>query len=277
MRILNFKRWLANWKTGAIALAFGMAAAIVPPAIAFAEILASSPLKLSLRWPAASEDVGAPERTISSSSRHSEDEIFDTEDFFFPGDGMGICTAIAPDERATKTARARPTLFAYISHADESIIGAELALFHAKASDLAGKPIAIGAPVPFSLPDGANILAISLPPSLALAAGREYYWSIALLRDDGSHSGLVGRIERTHLTETPPDGEDPIELAQWYAERHLWHETMAALVRSRRQHPEEWQEFLASVGLERASDKNIVFVEPEAVESKSDLPAGKLR
>ena len=203
----------------------------------------------ALEWPPAPTDLGSPSVTVSGASR-------------------GICnydavpplSPVVPNE-TTFTARARPTLYAYVPPMTAK---AQIVIYDVWAKDIVGDPEDI------DVPTSPGILPVSLPEGVFLEPGRLYVWSFSIYchPNDTEPQAYVGsmlqRVEKSVADENLPDA--PLERARWYLQHHLWHETVAELASVRSRYPNEWQELLKSVGLTGIHAKPLLGSQPAVSE-----------
>lgn len=99
----------------------------------------------------------------------------------------------------------------------------------------------------------ASILELSLPSSVTLIPDQNYTWQFSL--DCGNATDFVeARIKRMAIAPALKtqieQAKTPLDLAQVYADQSLWQDTLMLMATLQKEHPQEWQELLTSVGLE---------------------------
>jgi hypothetical protein len=108
-----------------------------------------------------------------------------------------------------------------------------------------------------------GIVKLSIPATVALEPGKEYWWHFGLIcnRENRSQDKFVeGIIERSELSSEQKtklaQATEPLRQAEVYAGAKVWQETLTILAQLRHDRPndsditEAWKELLKSVQLE---------------------------
>jgi hypothetical protein len=103
------------------------------------------------------------------------------------------------------------------------------------------------------LTGSASILELSLPSSVTLIPDQNYTWQFSLNCDNATDF-VEAKIKRMAiapaLTTQIEQAKTPLDLAQVYVEQSLWQDTLMLMATLQKEHPQDWQELLTSVGLE---------------------------
>ncbi|MEM8642494.1 MAG: DUF928 domain-containing protein [Cyanobacteria bacterium P01_G01_bin.54] len=111
--------------------------------------------------------------------------------------------------------------------------------------------------LPRELQAGPRLVTLTLT-DLPLQPGETYVWSLSFSCGESDwasiYSTVEGLITATEEDGTPPDASGLNQttlarIAQDYADRQLWSETLQLTAQLRPAHPEEWSELLESQGL----------------------------
>lgn len=199
--------------------------------------------RVSLTFPP-SQNRGAPGRTVGGGTRSPS--CTDRNDTFL--------TALMPESNLGFTVSANPTFFFYVPKNT-----AELAEF--TVLDEESKQIY---QTTFALANTPGVIKVQLPQTVSLEIGKTYQWKFAIICDyqDRDQDEVVwGDSQRVELSPDLKTNLKQILLlqqAKLYAQRQIWHETLAILAQLHSSNPREWEELLDSVGLEEIAQKPLV-------------------
>lgn len=211
----------------------------------------SSPLLkdtlISLEFPDTG-NRGAPKKSAGGGTRSDDQTCFSNEDNEPP------LVALMPNrENKAKTASDTPTFYGYIP--TTTATEGEFVLVDEDDNEVYYTQ--------FPLSSTPGIIKLEIPETVALKPGN-YNWSLMVICDSRYRNRdkyVEGSLEYVSLTEelkNQINAESSLEKAQVYADASLWLETFDTLVQIREDNPEEWQELLASVGLEMLAEKPII-------------------
>ena len=162
---------------------------------------------------------------------------------------------VAPSQD-TFTATANPSLFVYVP-ANKGVEG-EFVLVDGAGELIHSQTVAV--------PGKESILAIAVPPAIALEPGGEYAWAFAVnctldnqVVGSAVEAGLVRQELSVEVTEKLEETNEPLGKANLYANQGIWQDTLM-IVASLPEQREELVELLGSVGLAQFSDVPIVFI-----------------
>ena len=188
---------------------------------------------------------GKPARTVGGGSRGSSDRI-------------PKLFAVTP-EHVGLTVSERPSLFWFLDRVPEAV-QVEFALLDEDSIE----PLL---ETTLAAPERAGIQRIRLTDyGVALAAGREYEWSVTLILDPDKRSrdvmatGWIDRIEPSGQLTRRLENGDPAATAAVYADEGLWYDSFAALSDQIDRNPgdeilqHQRADVLRQVGLDEAAD-----------------------
>ena len=115
---------------------------------------------------------------------------------------------------------------------------------------------------------GDHVIKIQIPYNAVLEDNQIYNWSVSLLcsprKPTGGKTFEKGTLTKVTLSpETKTQlVKNPVILdkARIYAEQGIWSETVSLVSQVRNSQPQEWNELLTSVGLEKYADKEFYQV-----------------
>lgn len=199
--------------------------------------------QVSVNFPAANSDRGAPSRSQGAGSRGAC-EMASSED--------GAMAALTPQENILKTAASNPDIYIFVPELANK--QAEFIVVNRQTETIAYETV-------FPVNRTAGILKLSLPETVALEADATYEWSFSIVcdrSDRGADMTIAGWIERSPLTQAQKaeiervrSRQQPLEVAEFYAQSGFWAETLDLLLSVRESNPTAWQELLRSVELEQ--------------------------
>ncbi|MBE9117186.1 DUF928 domain-containing protein [Lusitaniella coriacea LEGE 07157] len=228
----------------------GVLAMLLSPAMVIASGLPTPtnaqlvpPLQVSVNFPQANTNRGAPPRSRGAASRgacgNSENARRELE-----------IAALTPKDNILKTDASNPNI--YLSVPALRNAPAEVLIV-----DKEDDTVVYAAQLELNRTEG--IFKLALPENLALRPDRIYTWSFALicdLNDRGIDLVVEGWIERSPLTSTQKAQieqakatQQTLKVAEIYAQAGLWNETFNALLPLRESNPTAWSELLNSVEL----------------------------
>lgn len=204
--------------------------------------LRAQSLEVSLTFPPTA-NRGAPARTAGGGTRGIRTCV----------KGKIPLTALAPSNNVGTTVSGNPTLFWYVPQTEAKF--AQLVVSENQDKEIYQTTLALnGTP---------GVVKLSLPATVALEPGKEYWWRFGLIcnREDPSQNKFVeGVIERTELSSEQKtkleQATEPLKQAEVYAGAKVWQETLTILAQLRHDRPndsditEAWKELLKSVQLE---------------------------
>lgn len=165
-------------------------------------------------------------------------------------------TAIIPNADVSLTTNEETTFSIYIPQTDALLGKFSLNLSDDGSRSYTEDILLTGQP---------GLVSFTLPQEIALATDRAYDWKFTLYCDlPGTTAGLgsaeqrvssvSGQVERVDIS---PELEaqleaatTPLAKAEAYVEAGIWHEALALLADLRETQPQQWEEFLTSVGLD---------------------------
>lgn len=188
------------------------------------------------------EDRGAPSRTTGSGTRDECAVVGNSE--------AEQLTALTPLNNISTTINPHPTLYFYIPTTQS--IPAELTVYN--WTDRDRTPVYQTQFISESTP---SIVKVTLPQTVELQANQTYAWNLSIYCDSDLTKVaqyVDGWLERVSLpthkqAKLQQLQQQPLEVAQLYAEAGIWHETLDVLSQLRSTYPQVWREFLSSVGL----------------------------
>lgn len=206
--------------------------------------LRAQSLEVSLTFPPTA-NRGAPARTAGGGTRNPSACV----------KGKIPLTALAPSNNVGTTVSANPTLFWYVPETEAK--SAKFVVYdnQDKNNEIYQTTLALnGTP---------GIVKLSIPATVALEPGKEYWWDFRLICNTESPSPkefVEGIIERTELSSEQKtkleQATEPLKQAEVYAGAKVWQETLTILAQLRHDRPndsditEAWKELLKSVQLE---------------------------
>ncbi|HEY9742756.1 MAG TPA: DUF928 domain-containing protein [Coleofasciculaceae cyanobacterium] len=164
--------------------------------------------------------------------------------------------ALVPPNSIVKTVAANPTLYVYIPEL-RGVHSAELVIVDEPDREIYKRM--------FTLPGTSGIYKLTVTETLALETDKNYRWYFAVAcepQDRSSDLIVEGLLRRSELSPEfktlLEQAKNPLEQARFYAGARFWNETLNIAVPLRREYPEEWEELLRSVKLEKYSQKPFV-------------------
>lgn len=119
----------------------------------------------------------------------------------------------------------------------------------------------------FKIPKGPNIVKLELP-YLELKPEINHAWKLEIYCDyDKEKSAfMMGKLIRQELDESlevqlQQQEEESLEKVAIYAQAGIWNEALLGIIALRKEHPQQWREFLNSVELEHLADFPIVTID----------------
>lgn len=164
--------------------------------------------------------------------------------------------ALVPPNSVVKTVAANPTLYVYVSEL-QGAHPAELMVVDEAEREIYKRT--------FTIPGTSGIHKLTIKENLPLERDKNYRWYFSVVcdpQDRASDLFVEGLLRRTELSAKfkalLEQAKDPLEQARFYAGARFWNETLNIAVPLRREYPEEWEELLRSVKLEKYSQKPFV-------------------
>lgn len=170
-------------------------------------------------------------------------------------EGETSLTSLTPKSSPkTLTASAQPTFFVYVPKTQPQL--AEFALYD-EGRELFQTNV--------TLSGKAGIVQISLPDNKSLEIGKDYLWQFTIncpSSNWGQNEMVWGVIRRTGEVANPdnqtdlsqlPGQEALLKQAQALADAKIWQDSLALLAQVRSSRPQEWEQFLQSVGLDEVA------------------------
>ncbi len=227
----------AHW-AGLALLTSVNAWALTPPVVANSP----SPQLLSLKFPQANDNLGAPRTTTGGGVRSGGGQCQNVKD-----DELSLNVLTPNFGLVATTASQTPSLFFYLP--PQQAQAGEVSLSDETGNLLYRAEIA--------LPQKAGIIQVPLRPKNGLSSDNFYIWSLRLIcnREERSEDILLqGELEYRPLAKPLPTlagtkNEQLRDQAKFYAEQGIWLDALAALAPLRSSQPEEMKEFLSSAGL----------------------------
>ncbi len=189
------------------------------------------------------EDRGAPSRTKGSGSRDGCGEYVASSE-------TAKLTALTPVNNITTTVDPHPTLYFYVPSVQQA--QAELTIY-----DWTNRVRTPVYQTQLSLKQTPGIVKVTIPETVELKSDQIYAWNFSIYC--GSNSAQIdqyvdGWLERVTLsaqqqTQLQHLQQQPLAIAQLYAEAGVWSNALDILAQMRSANPEMWRGFLASVGL----------------------------
>lgn len=223
----------------------------------------ASPALLSLKFPSSPENVGAPRATVGGGVRSSGGQCLQ------PTAATPTPQVLIPGFlHSPKTTSQTPTLYFYVP--DNQGHTGEMTL-----ENILGETIYQNR---LTLTPQAGIISITLSPSMPLEVNDVYTWSLRVMCNPAEPSQdvlLTGSFEYVErpgsLPEipkmlaaqsvasglaplTPETTQKVLAIASAYAEQGLWLDSLNLVSIVRGSVPQEWTEFLQSVGFDELMD-----------------------
>ncbi|MBJ7900513.1 MAG: DUF928 domain-containing protein [Cyanobacteria bacterium RI_101] len=210
------------------------------------------PLLLSLKFPASQAERGAPNTTGGGGTR-SGGLCVKSEDKNTPLSALVPAFMTNP-----QTTAQRPTLYFYIP--PNNGYRGELTL-----TDIVAQTTLLRQG--FTLNPEGGILAATLQPKTPLEAGQDYSWSLRIICNPEQRSNdqyLKGNLSvaaaslpqaAPFLNQSPgtplnaDQAQTVLKLAQAYADRGIWLDSLHLTALVRQSNPQDWRELLESVNL----------------------------
>lgn len=216
--------------------------------------------------------VGVPQRPTQPNSQQQISLIFlTTEEKGLPRErgataGVPRCLkqpsdfppliALVPPNSIVKTVAANPTLYVYVPEL-RGVHSAELVVVDEPDQEIYKRT--------FTLPGTSGIHKLTVTETLPLETDKNYRWYFAVVcdpQDRSSNLFVEGLLRRSELSPEfkalLEQAKNPLEQARFYAGARFWNETLNIAVPLRSEYPEEWEELLRSVKLEKYSQKPFV-------------------
>jgi hypothetical protein len=236
---------------------FEAAYLIVIPLSLGTQLAHAAPTLLSLKFPQTQENVGAPRTTSGGGVRSGGGQCLNVSSGALPLQGL-IPNGLVKLQTTSQT----PTLFFYFPE-NKGYVG-EIALENILGEKIYKNQV--------KLTPQAGIISATLIPNTVLEANEVYDWSLRIICDPGEPSqdiflkGSFEFIDRpTSLpqipqslsahslvapmtTATPETATMALAIAEKYAEQGLWLDSLNLMSFVYPSQPQEWDEFLASVG-----------------------------
>jgi hypothetical protein len=198
------------------------------------------------------EDRGAPSRTTGSGSRGDCGESVASLE-------SSKLTALTPLNNISTTVNPHPTLYFYVPATEQ--IPAELTIYN-----LTQKERAPVYQTRFTLPQTSGIVKVAVPKTVELKSDQTYIWNFTIYCDSNFTQAaqyVNGWLERVTLPSQKQAQlqrlqQQPLAIAQLYAEAGIWNETLEILSQIRSTYPQIWKEFLASVGLNHLQEYPLI-------------------
>ena len=208
----------------------------------------SSERIISLEFPPTNQR-GAPETTAGGGTRSNSCVKSGLEDEEIP------LTPLMPTRtNVGQTATTNPVLYWYVPQNN-----AESGEFLVK-DDLGNEVYS----AIFKLPATDGIIKLEIPNNADLKTDRDYLWTLSLVCDsqnrfrDYSVKGIIQPTEIDLSLKLQLAEKAPLEQAELYAQQRIWHDTLDLVAQLSTENPEEWEELLESINLERIAKKPIL-------------------
>ena len=214
------------------------------------------PTLVSLKFPEAPENTGAPRTTVGGGVRSGGGQCLNSS-----SDTLSLQALIPAGLVNLQTTSQTPTLFFYLPE-NAGHVG-EITLENIMGETIYKNQVTLGSK--------AGIISATLVPNTVLEADEFYTWSLRIICDPGEPSqdiflkGSFEFIDRpaslpeipTSLTNrslasdvtpvTPEEAEMALAIAEKYAEQGLWLDTLNLMSFVYPSQPQEWDELLESV------------------------------
>ncbi|MDJ0687506.1 MAG: DUF928 domain-containing protein [Xenococcaceae cyanobacterium MO_188.B32] len=208
----------------------------------------SSSMIISLEFPPTNKR-GAPETTAGGGTRTNSCIKTYAEAEEIP------LTPLMPNRtNVGLTATTSPILYWYIPENT-----AELGKFLVK-DDLGNEVYS----ATFELPSTAGIIKLGIPKNADLKTDRDYFWTLSLVCNsqdrlrDYAVEGVLQPTEIDLSLKLQLAGKTLLEQAELYAQQRIWHDALDIVAQLSTENPEEWEEFLSSIDLEKIAKKPIL-------------------
>jgi hypothetical protein len=159
-----------------------------------------------------------------------------------------------PESNLAFTVSANPPFFFYVPKGTAEL--AEFTVFDEESKQIYQRT--------FALANTSGVIKVQVPETVSLEIGKTYRWVFAIICDsqDRAQDEVVwGDSQRVELSPELKTNLKQILLlqqAKLYAQRQIWHETLAILAQLHSSNPREWEELLDSVGLKDIAQKPLV-------------------
>ncbi|MGB7439488.1 MAG: DUF928 domain-containing protein [Coleofasciculaceae cyanobacterium] len=171
-------------------------------------------------------------------------------------EGKTSLTSLTPKSSPqTLTVLSQPTFFVYVPETQPQL--AEFALYD-EGRELFQTNV--------TLSGRAGVVQISLPETKSLQIDKDYLWQFTIncpSLSRGQNEMVWGVIRRTGEVANPatqpglsqlPEQEALLKQAQILADAKIWQDSLALLAQIRSSRPQEWEQFLKSVGLDEIAE-----------------------
>ncbi len=201
--------------------------------------------RVSLTFPP-SQNRGRPGRTVGGGTRSPLPSCTDRNDTSL--------TALMPESNLGFTVSANPTFFFYVPK--NTAESAEFTVLDEESKQIYQTT--------FALANTPGVIKVQLPQTVSLEIGKTYQWEFAIICDSQERDqdefvwGDSQRVELSPELKTNLKQILLLQQAKLYAQRQIWHETLAILAQLHSSNPREWEELLDSVGLEEIAQKPLV-------------------
>ena len=211
------------------------------------------------------EDRGAPERTKGSGSRGCGDYI--------ASDHPTKLAALMPMNNISTTIDAQPSIYLYVPVTKRS--QAEFTLYDWTSQNRT--PIY---QAQLSLTETAGIVKLTLPKQVQLQSDYTYAWNFSIYCSNNpqeAYQYVDGWLQpmslsTEQLTKREQLRQQPLALAQFYAQAGIWADVLDILSHIRYANPQLWQGFLDSVELGHLAQYSVVNASQLAtVDSSKDF------
>ncbi|MGB3536325.1 MAG: DUF928 domain-containing protein [Microcoleaceae cyanobacterium] len=198
------------------------------------------------------EDRGAPSRTTGSGTRGECSASMANSE-------TDKLTALTPLNNISTTLDPHPTLYFYVPAVQH--VQAELTLYNWTKRDRT--PVY---QTQLSLNSTQGIVKVTLPDTVKLQPNLTYAWNFSIYCDSNpteTAQYVDGWLERVILPHNKQAKlqqlqQQPLAVAQLYAEAGVWNETLEILSQMRLTYPQVWREFLASVELNHLEEYPVI-------------------
>lgn len=211
--------------------------------------LRAQSLKVSITFPPV-ENRGTLSRTAGGGTRGGDCLT-----------GKTPLTALTPTNNIGTTVSGNPTFFWYIPQSEAK--SAEFVVTDNQYQEIYATTLALnGTP---------GVVSLSLPATVSLETGKDYYWYVLLICDPKNREQdmfVEGVVKRTELSLEQKTklaaATEPLKQAEMYAQAKIWQETLAILAQLRHDRPNDskvidaWKELLNSVELEAIATEPLV-------------------
>lgn len=115
-----------------------------------------------------------------------------------------------------------------------------------------------------NISDTSGMIQLIVPENISLETNKEYTWIFAMICDPWDRTsdifveGTIKKIEISSDLENKLQNATPIEQVQLYKNAGIWNEAISLVAELRESNPQEWEELLESVGLEKFASEPFV-------------------